>query len=44
MEYEFETADEDEDEEEEDEVEPALDLTRLEFFRFFPSLGFSWRF
>jgi outer membrane receptor protein involved in Fe transport len=44
VEYEFETADEDEDEEEEDEVEPALDLTRLEFFRFFPSLGFSWRF
>ena len=46
IEYEFESGDEDEDEDGESagEEEPALDLSRLEFFRFFPSVGFTWRF
>ncbi len=42
VEYEFETGDEDE--ETGADTEPALDLNRLDFFRVFPSLGFTWRF
>ena len=46
VEYEFEGGDEDEDEDEESagDEEPGLDLSRLEYFRFFPSVGFTWRF